>query len=288
MHPLTGCRTKLGRAETDLDQLEAEIARFLRRDSYEIAQQFDAETGRCTLTFLAKHPPPLAWSVAIGEIVHNLRSALDHMACALYLQSGGTDCARVKSASGTAKTAFPILVDDSDKGFGKWMDTYLPGLPDDAVAELQELQPYKRGDTARIHPLAILNRLWNQDKHRLLVPVFAAPVPGGFGMIGLREYRDVDPRLPSDYVIPEGPLGKKAELAQLEFTVTGPDPYVEVEPHIPIDIAFSDGGPVIDILRLIGGEVSTDYFPRFLRFFPQPLSSLPDPEPLPAPKIVSR
>ena len=104
-HPLDGPRHKLGRAQSQLEQLDAEMARFLRRDAYEITQRFEPDTGRCTLSFVVKHRPPLSWSVTIGEIAHNLRSALDHLACQLFLKAGGADCDATK---------FPILGSDSD------------------------------------------------------------------------------------------------------------------------------------------------------------------------------
>jgi hypothetical protein len=277
-HPLDGPRHKLGRAEADLDGLEAEIARFLRRDTYEFTQTFDPATGRCTLYFVMKHQPPLGWSVAIGEIVHNLRSALDHLACQLFLASGGTDCEK-------PRTAFPIHPNGSDSSFRRWLRKNLPGLGREMVAELRDLQPYKRKDPQR-DPLAILNRLSNEDKHRLLVPTFAATVPGSTGMIGNRELRDVDPVPSGNFDLPAGPLLEDAPLAEVDFRITGPDPHVEVEPHFPIDIAFRDGGPVVTILRAIGGYVSSEVFNRFQRFFPQPLPKVDVPEVLPTPRPI--
>jgi len=280
-HPLDGPRHKLGRAEAQIDQLEAEIARFLRRDTYEITQDFDPATGRCTLYFVVKHRPPLGWSVAIGEVVHNLRSALDHLACQLFLASGGTDCEN-------PKTAFPILSDCTDAGFRKWLDKNLPGLKKGMVTELREFQPYKRGNAAPRDPLAILNRLSNQDKHRLLVPMFAETIPGSTGMIGNRELRDVDPMPSAAFDLPTGPLREEAPLAKVDFRITGPDPYVEVEPHFPIDIAFSSGWPVVPDLQVIGTHVSTEVFRRFLPFFPQPLPKIEVPEVLPTPRPTIR
>jgi hypothetical protein len=274
-HPLDGLRFKLGRAQRQVDDLEAEVARFLRRDTYEIAQNFDPETGRVTLRFVVKHHPPAEWSVQIGEIVHNLRSALDHLACQLFLAGGGTDCDH---------TQFPILTDSSDEGFRKWMEDRLPGLPEPMFTQLREVQPYHAGDEARKDGLAILNRLSNQDKHRLLVPVFAAVVPGSTGMVGYREMRDVDASPQAEFFLPQGPLSEHAPLAELDFPITGPNPYVEVEPHFPIDIAFSDGGPIVTILQLIGHHVSTAVFRRFLDFFPMPLPEMKFPEGIPPPR----
>lgn len=274
-HPLDGPRHKLGRAEAQLDQLDVQIARFMRRDTHEITQTFDPKTGRCTLRFIIKHPPPLSWSMAIGEIVHNLRSALDHLACQLFrLHAPESDW---------EGTRFPILTDNTDAGLDKAIDNYLPGLPEPIRAQLRASQPYKRGDDARRDPLSVLNRLSNQDKHRLLVPVFAAVIPGSTSIVGYREMRDVDPIPQSDFTLPSGPLRTDAPFGELQFTITGDHPYVEVETHFPIDISFSDGGPVVDDLRRIGGHVATVVFKRFLPFFP-PITDLGLTEILPPPR----
>jgi len=278
-HLLDGPRHKLGRAERQLDDLEAEIARFLRRDTYEITQNFDPKAGRVELWFVMKQRPPLSWSVTMGEIVHNLRSSLDHLACQLFLASGGNDC------EGT-KTAFPVLPDTTDVGFRKWIDNQLPGLCNGMIAELHALQPYKRGNDAWRDPLAVLNRLSNKDKHRLLVPMFAATIPGSTGMIGHRELRDVEETPSATFDLAAGPLREDTPIAVVDFPITGPNPYVEVEPHFPIDIAFDDGGPVVPVLRGIGGYVSNRVFNAFLRFFPTPLPKLDLPEVLPPPRAV--
>lgn len=259
-HPLDGPRHKLGRAEAQLDQLDAEVARFLRRDTHEITQQFDPKSGRCTLQFVIKHPPPLSWSVSIGEIVHNLRSALDHLACQLFrLHAAASDC---------EDTAFPLLTDDTDAGLDKWIDKRLPGLPEAIRAKLRESQPYKRGHAAKQDPLAILNRLSNWDKHRLLVPIFAAVIPGSTSIVAYREWRDVEPNPRNAFKLPTGPLPTDAPLAELEFPITGDDPYVQVETHVPIDVSFRDGGPIVTDLRRIGSHVSHMIFNKFVPFFP--------------------
>lgn len=272
MHPLDGARHKLGRAEAQIDQLDAEIARFLRRDTYEVTQKFDPESGRLALWFVEKHAPPLSWSVSIGEILHNLRSALDHLACQLFrLHAPASDC---------EGTAFPIHTDNTDAGLDKWIDEHLTGLPETIRAELRESQPYKRGDKTENDPLGMLNRLSNWDKHRLLHPVFAAVIPGSVSIVAYHELRDVDSEARNAFQLPVGPLPTDTPIGELEFPITGPDPYVKVETHIPVDISFREEGPVVPVLHTIGSHVSHVVFKRFVPFFP-PITDWPLTEKLP-------
>lgn len=265
-HPLDGPRHKLGRAEVQLDQLDAEIARFLRRDTYEITQDFKPDTGRCTLHFIV-NTGRRSNGASIGEIVHNLRSALDHLACQLFRQAGGTDCDATK---------FPILVSDSerDRQVDRAVAPKVAGRSKSKTARASAIQT--RGRASK-DPLAILNRLANDDKHRLLVPIFAAIIPSSTAMIGYRETQDVDPSPQAEFFLPAGPLHEDAPLAELDFPITGPNPYVEVEPHFPIDIAFTDGAPVVTMLGFVGGHVATEVFRRFLPFSPRrvPKSNCP-------------
>src|SRR5712691_5413792 len=95
--------------------------------------------------------PEVKWGVIIGDAVHCLRSALDQLVAGL--------CAEPTSA-----TAFPICLKERD-----WVvraPAMYWSLPPAYVAILDRAQPYHRGDAAAMHPLAILNALWNLDKHR--------------------------------------------------------------------------------------------------------------------------
>jgi hypothetical protein len=96
--------------------------------------------------------PGLEWGVIIGDAVHCLRSALDQLVAGL--------CSERPSLT----TGFPICLKKRD-----WV-VRAPGMywsvPSAYVAVLDRAQPYHRGDAAHMQPLAILNDLWNLDKHR--------------------------------------------------------------------------------------------------------------------------
>src|SRR5438128_1457871 len=88
-HPLDGCRAKLDRAEHHLDTLNAEMREFIETKTYDFVTTFsevDQETMVTTLKEL--RPIPATWGVAVGDIVHNTRSALDHLVYQLVVLAG--------------------------------------------------------------------------------------------------------------------------------------------------------------------------------------------------------
>jgi hypothetical protein len=158
---LTLIRVKIERARKQLRELEAELMICRGQRKNVIIAQFDPDTGeevpnseRCmnlqVLTFNA--------IATAGDIIHNLRSALDHLAHQLVrIGSPGKEVSR--------RIEFPIAKDlatyESDKT-GK-----IKGMRPEAKKAIDELKPYKGGNDSlwRIHELD------NFDKHRALFTV---------------------------------------------------------------------------------------------------------------------
>jgi hypothetical protein len=85
--------------------------------------------------------------------------------------------------------------------------------------------------------------LWNIDKHRHLVPIHLIAQGPSLKLTNAVVLERVPDRFDGNtYVV---------ELTAIE-TEAGLDPHVDVEPHTPTDIAFSDGAPVVHGLRDIG------------------------------------
>lgn len=132
-----------------LDELE------INRDPMtgEVAEVIEPET-------FSTSPPPLA-AVLIGEVVYNLRAALDYLVYTLALSNTGT---KVEG------TQFPI--EDTCEGFEarisgrlgrKRVSPFLKGVHADHVEMLRVLQPYKDCQWTRV-----LRDISNPDKHRHL------------------------------------------------------------------------------------------------------------------------
>jgi hypothetical protein len=98
--------------------------------------------------------PPVRLSVLVGECVHNMRSALDNLICAL--------ARTLKPGSKCRGLAFPLF--DSQAEWDEKSERPLKGIAPAAREIIRRLQPWV--DSASPHPLVILNKLSNIDKHR--------------------------------------------------------------------------------------------------------------------------
>lgn len=152
-HPLDGAYARLERAREHLANLEGQIASF--RDDQSARFEIDLVPGTQKLRIGANRraaaPPPI-FRILIGEIVYNLRAALDYLVYELAILDSGS------SKSGTQ---FPI--EQTAKGFADRRRRFLNGLTDDHVAAIERLQPYAGSEWA-----GRLASLSNPDKHRHL------------------------------------------------------------------------------------------------------------------------
>jgi len=181
-HPLDGCWLKVERANVHLGFLHQRVQSFLDNDPYPYRAYRDPETGEIILyAEPVQEPPMLEWSGIIGDIVHNLRSALDHLLWQLTLANGHTPPAvipRKRNAPGGKwrDISFPIHLApypvDHLGNLIPWVRAKEPkslwGIGPSLRADLQRLQPFNHGQDAPKKPLAVLDELWNTDKHRHL------------------------------------------------------------------------------------------------------------------------
>src|SRR5438128_2342233 len=83
---LAGAWTKLARAEYHLNALTKEMRVFLDSDPYEFERRLDYENSRYLFYVKRVETPKLQWGAVIGDFIHNLRSALDHLTWQLALK----------------------------------------------------------------------------------------------------------------------------------------------------------------------------------------------------------
>ena len=91
----------------------------------------------------------------VGDALHNMRSALDHLVYQLILTAGKNP---------TRKAAFPIADGAAEYG-SPFFRRKIDSMRKDAIDAIDALKPYKGGNDT----LWRLNQLNNIDKHRLLV-----------------------------------------------------------------------------------------------------------------------
>jgi hypothetical protein len=165
MSHLVGVLAKLRRADVHFSELGTEIDAFLSEDNYRFVghQTVDPETGyehRIIYLEVDEFPPDDLWGPVIGDIVHNLRSALDHLAW---------DIARPESRRDNARDiGFPIfLTHPANKPkVCQALRQKLDHIRPEFHGVIKRVQPYEAQDLH--HPLWLLNQLWNADKHRTL------------------------------------------------------------------------------------------------------------------------
>lgn len=153
---------KWARAVEHQRVLARSIREFGARDSYEYVRRDNAGDGldpllRVHWRLKIKEPYPERWPVLIGDILTNLRAALDHTFwAAAVLHSGHPQRPQ--------RVMFPIATDAS--AFAR-MSRELRPLVSAAFWELVEaVQPFHGGDQAHTSPLEVLRWLSNVDKHR--------------------------------------------------------------------------------------------------------------------------
>lgn len=252
---LSGCRAKIARADMHLRYLHERVTSYVDDGgAYKLERQSNTQTGEIAIygeAFGELHTHE--WGAIIGDAVHNLRSALDHLVWQLTLANGHTPPAVIPWKGPDKKwrdIGFPIQTIDLRRErypSGRRIPwRYKPpnslwGVRPALCTELQWLQPFNHGQDAPKKPLAILNELWNIDKHRHLhLALF---------FVSLHDVESRDPKFQFRIVKKKspGPFKGRAEIGRVE-PVGGPYPNLmmvqrSVQPILTFDIAFEQGPP---------------------------------------------
>jgi len=164
---LSGSWAKVRRAKEHANALEAAVSnpsKFYRPEDWGADAQFQRKARYFSVRLTGPDITlPLRWSVWIGDILHNMRSALDHLAWQL-VQDGRCPNPKMREL-----VQFPIYSDRTS--YNKMLDKRLPGVSRAALKIIRTRQPYLRGKRAADHPLALLAAFSNADKHRLVLPI---------------------------------------------------------------------------------------------------------------------
>lgn len=123
-----------------------------------VIEETSEPDGTWTYRMFAREPVPEA-ALILGDLLFNVRSALDHLAVALV------------ATKHRREASFPVRLERprTDKERASWQMT-LDKFPASARALIEQAQPYVREEAtawaAEHHALALLSRLQNADKHR--------------------------------------------------------------------------------------------------------------------------
>ncbi len=230
-------RVKLLRAHQQLSALDEGINDFQERHPYGLSiGQADADGLKYPLYLHYFEPIPVIWSVMAGEIVHNLRSALEQTIYQLSVDHGG-------HIEGTGFPAYANAVDYAATSVKHPLGTARSGLykirgvGSGVRAFVERAQPYHFRNPAD-SPLLELLEMWNQDKHRLVhlwgITLDAAETTFSIEGPGIGNYT----LLPSEAVLHEG-----AVAATVVFDIPPLHGQVRVTGNVSAFVAVTNPTP---------------------------------------------
>ena len=157
-----GIDIKIQRSNFHLKELRKSFEQRLENEAYRFVPEIK-EGGKQHL-YRADNPPPddERWGLMAGDCVHNLRSALDHLAVQLVIANRG---------SPTTQTYFPIWSRRPQRRI-PMIRRAVPlrvkgGVHPKALAMIEDVQPYKGSASGTIgNVMKLLADLDIRDKHR--------------------------------------------------------------------------------------------------------------------------
>jgi hypothetical protein len=230
---LEGVRLKLERAEHVIDELNEAVVGYLAEQPYEVIGKFDRESSEYVLRGRVTKSTAYL-SVIAGDVVHDLRSALDHLAWQLAL---------LNTATPYDRTQFPIALSPGEFN-SKTGQKMIRDFSAKHRALVETFQPYNGGDPRddapfAPHALRDLRILSNTDKHKLLNASIARKArqlePRGLGLVIVQDATGfTNVRWFSD-----GPMDG-AVLVRMTLEGPGPNPKVKMEGEMPVTVTFDD------------------------------------------------
>lgn len=238
---IPGVILKLRRAHTYLQELEVLASSLVQANHYSTSSERDPkDTAYLVLKARVDDISPEPLSLVIGDVLHNLRSSLDHLAYALAAKFTNPLPDDVAQDS-----QFPIVGDRNKKsveGQGpamfKLQARHIRCIHPDAQAIIEWLQPYHRGQDYATHPLWRLAELSNIDKHRLV----HLGVAFSKGLL-----MDIDPLRDNCVVGPGtievlgGMIDGETVIARIPARVADPSRRIQMNFRPALHVAFSDG-----------------------------------------------
>jgi hypothetical protein len=244
---------KIVRADKHISDLQIECDRFKESRPYIIDINRDSQTGETVYYLRCIEPIPCDIALIAGDVLNNLRSALDHVMW--HFASQHAPVPNEKSVY------FPIL------GSAVSYDLLLRGekiayLRQNIIGVLDTIKPYKGGNDL----LWKLHKLNNLDKHRLLIPVAHTYTGRTETAAELDVSRDRWTReRPNEIFIAADisrvvPVATGGQLLNVGDEILRIKSELDEQPKLVIEIALAEvgvaeGEPLIPTLREIGRAV---------------------------------
>jgi hypothetical protein len=159
--------TRIRRSTERLGALTAEISEWTAGDplKLQLDMSADREGWRLVVDEVRVPPPTDSWAVALGEVVHHVRSGLNNV-----VYQVAKDCSSGNLRNSRA-IQFPISADEAS--FNKSVRVQLGEAHDDLVELVRAFQPFGSGPDflqpgpglLGQQPFALLAQFSNSDKH---------------------------------------------------------------------------------------------------------------------------
>ncbi len=160
-----GIEEKLIRADENIRNLDSEVARFFEKCKYPVLPKLEDKRHSEAVEYFKKLLIPIRFSVLSGEIVHHLRSCLDHIIWELSDDP-------TRNFKDGRYLEFPILDTrpTPENKFTRY-DRKIQGVQHSGALKLiEKLQPYN-SVTPHTELLWVIHDMDRTDKHRELVIV---------------------------------------------------------------------------------------------------------------------
>lgn len=151
---------KLARSLSHFRDLETASDAYLASNPFGLEITYDDEREFFVSRFRQHHEAPKSLSLILGDVLSNLRAALDHMTWAIACQS--TAPAELWEDNRARQIGFPVA--RTKEQFPKL--NVLKFLDQRSIDLLEQFQPYHRTDVGRA--IERLDTFNNIDKHRLI------------------------------------------------------------------------------------------------------------------------
>jgi hypothetical protein len=260
-----GIEAKLNRAEQQIGVLKESTHTWSTR-ACALEPEVNEGKRRYIWTFVLYEPIPPTPAVISDEIIHHLRSVLDHLASHLVESCGGQPGRAAWPFEGS-HWGWRRNVERRQHPWQLWRKGGggpLAGIPRGSPVWtfIESTQPHKSGRKARDDLLFGLNDAWNANKHRILNALWFEAKPEG-DPIDLFEVTPAIEPVESRWIIGPGDLlHHGTKIAIFYFPETSPLPEMQVRAELlPVQIAMGDGkGPEHNLektLEVIRGLVAS-------------------------------
>ncbi len=255
-HPLAGVVVKLRNADEHMRRLEAATLAYLngQPNAAIVSERNPNDSTRGLLLLKVIRQPPLEIAAITGDVVHNLRSALDYFVEELVKRNGHSPGVR---------HLFPIAKTPNDfkSAIGQGR---LQGVHERAVRAIEGFQSYNVKPFARpTHPLNHLHTLSNRDKHHVLA-ISALNAESVWNFVA------PDGRILRSDATTE-PIHDGGVLADIptEFVIDGTKAQLQLK--LSVRVAFKEpefiGSDVLGVLQRIRELIGMFMLPAFTVFF---------------------